>query len=491
MNNPNERDGRRVWAAALGLVLVFPIVGFLVGVGVPVKYQGDLVAAVEQDIGRPLTDVERQDVTIDAYCADPSSIGDEACGDLAFAALLRVISFASLIFGVLLLGLIVFTSRRASHDREALVRLFKPSLYLTLTGIIALVIADGLIALGVVYLGLGVFAGRVYPILILAIAAGVLFGVVAVIRAMLLTKRRARTYVVGVNVNAIEEPALHEFVGSIADELHSERPQNIVVGLDPQYFVTEADVAGTNGHWEGTTLYVSLTLNHILTVGELRTVIGHELGHFRGDDTRFSQQFYPIYRGVGEALAGLAVAGGSGARALALLPALWLLELFVEGFAIPERAISRQRELAADQAGIEAGSAEELGSSLVKITAFSPLWDQVVDALGGGSGGAPKPANAGDRFVELVRAAAGPAALEGIDDRPIAHPTDSHPPLADRLAAAGLSEGDVATTALDVEPRESAESLIIGTRDYELSLTAWVEARIPPVPEPAPAPAAT
>jgi len=45
------------------------------------------------------------------------------------------------------------------------------------------------------------------------------------------------------------------------------------------------------------------------TVAEFTAIVGHELGHFRGEDTAMSQQFYPIYRGTTAAIEGLAASG--------------------------------------------------------------------------------------------------------------------------------------------------------------------------------------
>ena len=59
-----------------------------------------------------------------------------------------------------------------------------------------LVILDGILAIAGIYLGLGVFAGRIFPILILAVAFGVLAAVVGMIRAALRATRRATSRVV-------------------------------------------------------------------------------------------------------------------------------------------------------------------------------------------------------------------------------------------------------------------------------------------------------
>jgi Zn-dependent protease with chaperone function len=481
---PRDR-GTRAWLAALALVLAFPIVGMVIGIGVQTKYDGDLVTAVEQQVGRSLTPDERSAVTIDVYCSDPAASGDSVCSDVSIAAALRAVSLGTGVVGLLLLAVIAALSLRARRDREALVRLFVPGLYVTLAGVAILVVADGLIAIASLYLGIGVFLNRVYPVLMLAIGLGVLVAVVGVLRAMLTARRRAITHVVGRTVDAAAEPRLHESIHGIVHELGIEGPEHLVVGLDPGFFVTEADVVATDGVRRGRTLYLSLPMSRLMTPGELRAVVGHEMGHFLGSDTQYSRRFYPVYRGATGAIAALATAGGnSGARAIALIPALLLLDLFLDGFAVAERGISRERELAADRVGSELSSPRDIATALVKVTAFGPLFDEAVSGFAAGSTRVPSPAGTaipdtiGDRFVDLARAASTPAVLEGLGDRSVEHPTDSHPPLATRLAALGLTLADVGPAALDLRPDPAADAIVTGRDGYEEELTAWVASRI-------------
>src|SRR5262249_41710129 len=170
--------------------------------------------------------------------------------------------------------------------------------------------------------------------------------------------RRASTSVLGKTVPEEAEPQLWKFVRAIATRLGASPPHNIVMGLEPNFYVTSADVVvypGANKQ-PNETLYLSLPLMRLLSYDELTAVIGHELGHFRGEDTDFSLKFYPIYAGTGQPLAALESQSVNGARALALLPACAILSFFMEQFAHAERAIGRHRELEADQAGASVSS---------------------------------------------------------------------------------------------------------------------------------------
>ena len=69
----------------------------------------------------------------------------------------------------------------------------------------------------------------------------------------------------------------------------------------------------------------------------------HEFGHFKGQDTKFSERFYPIYRGTAASLAALQAAAGEGSGSIPLLPALAVFSCFLECFSIAESRLSRER----------------------------------------------------------------------------------------------------------------------------------------------------
>ena len=166
-----------------------------------------------------------------------------------------------------------------------------------------------------------------------------------------------------------------------------------------------------------------------------------------------------------------------------LLPALLILGEFIDAFSTAERSVSRERELAADQAGVEAASATDIASSLVKISAFAPLWDRSADALvtaaraaapagqdGTGVGGAGLTDNLSLAYVADIRRSSNRHALDNLAES-LPHPTDSHPPLSDRLAAVGVSLESVAAAALLTDPQPAAVELIPDAETLERDLT--------------------
>jgi Zn-dependent protease with chaperone function len=201
-------------------------------------------------------------------------------------------------------------------------------------------------------------------------------------------------------------------------------------------------------------------LSRILRTEEFIGIIGHELGHFKGEDTKFSQQFFPIYRGTVNSIAALQHSGGQGSGVIALLPAIALFSYFLECFSVAESKISRDRELIADRAGVEVSSVHAMATALVKVHAFAGIWEQVQNGaaslLSQGKGWL----NASKTFAGAVVRAARPEALENVATTEMPHPTDSHPPLSVRLQALGLPLASLVQDALVVEPADAAINLV-------------------------------
>jgi Zn-dependent protease with chaperone function len=209
----------------------------------------------------------------------------------------------------------------------------------------------------------------------------------------------------------------------------------------------------------------------ILSCDELTAVIGHELGHFRGEDTKFSLRFYPIYAGTGQALAALESQSENGARALALLPAFAILSFFMEQFAQAERAIGRHRELEADKAGVSVSSGRALATSLLKIGAFSPLWGSIRAAMVKALSQGKAYTNVSALYAEVAASSGKPELLDEVAVTPTAHPTDTHPPTKMRIQALGLSVAELRDEALAIDAEASSASLLTNPTEIEEELT--------------------
>jgi Zn-dependent protease with chaperone function len=238
-----------------------------------------------------------------------------------------------------------------------------------------------------------------------------------------------------------------------------------VIGLEPGFFVTEVDVSCIGGELKGRTMFVSLPMSRVFSLDEWSAVIGHELGHFIGLDTRFSKSFYPLYRGTEKALMQLADFSEEGQSALVsfpVLPGLAALGHFYRSFAEVENTISRERELAADAVAAETSGRDAIASALVKIHACAPVWDSYVRRLQGFlKMGRECVTRQAITLVDRVATADISKLIKDLPKTRTAHPTDSHPPLGVRLDALGVNLTDVAETARVIKPADSAALLFI------------------------------
>jgi hypothetical protein len=244
--------------------------------------------------------------------------------------------------------------------------------------------------------------------------------------------------VMGRPVTREEAPGLWRLMDDLAGRLGALRPESVVVGLTGGFFVSSGPKVLEPGGvpLAGRTLYLPLPFLALLRPDEVATIIAHELAHFSGGDTEYSLRFLPIYAGVGRSLDAVAMAGAGGDGSVSPLtrPALRLGVFVLDQFHHAVRHWSRLREFAADAAGAQATSADAAARALLRTAAADPRVDETLGAAYRDPGAAPP---------DLVAASLQHAAARGLDDpsghleEAQPHPTDTHPPTRQRLAALG------------------------------------------------------
>lgn len=235
-------------------------------------------------------------------------------------------------------------------------------------------------------------------------------------------------------------------------------PDNILVGLGVDCYVTEANVTCLKEKLKGRTLFLSLPLMRRLGKSELLAIVGHELGHFRGADTFYSQKFYPIYRGAYEGLE--ALAPNEGASNFVLLPVYALFAHFMDEFSKIQIKISRSRELVADKAGSELSTPEIMASALTKICAFSEFWSTVENKMIQMVKQNQQLRNCSQAYAEFIDTMSEGELLTHLHSEPkISHPTDTHPPFHLRLKELGFDLEDC--TRLLNHPMGEAASMLL------------------------------
>ncbi|MDQ1077877.1 M48 family metallopeptidase [Pseudoroseomonas cervicalis] len=230
-------------------------------------------------------------------------------------------------------------------------------------------------------------------------------------------------------------PGLWRDLRGLAGRAGAAVPDQLVLGLTDGFFVTSGEILllPEQRRLRGRTLHVPLPLLASLDREEALAIIGHELGHFCGEDTEYSRRFVPIYAGVARSLEAVAQ-HQSGSFGLLTRPALMLGEFVMRQFDHAVHHWSRQREFAADGVGAWLSTPQAAASALLRSGALAaPLNQGLARAVEAGPAAAPDLLAATLQHAE----AAGPGdPLEHLEERQ-PHPTDTHPPTSQRLAALG------------------------------------------------------
>jgi Zn-dependent protease with chaperone function len=354
---------------------------------------------------------------------------------MALAAVFPVLSFlalaGALVFVVIDVGLLFGVVWAHAPANQALLSWSSPSVTTAVIGVIALVTLAGLL------------------------------------RAVLSMFRIPPLNVLGMRAANPDHGRLLALVEDVARKVDARAPDNVVLGLDLNFFATHAPMRLMDGaRMKGkATLYLALPALRVLSDGELRAVIGHELGHFSGNDTRYTMWFAPAMRGLHIAIFSVRqplitmrhAEGEKRGEPSFILPNLLglgaaeRLDYLSFLFGRNQAAVSRVREYAADQKGAEASSPLDLASALVKMYILAHVW-HFQERLNVGrllKGRVMR--NLSLSFADRVRhdvetmGAAELAQDALLSD--IAHPTDQHPRTQDRIRALNIAQRDVASKA--------------------------------------------
>lgn len=459
---------------ALIVTMTIPVTGYIMSEYITAEINADL--AVE---GFPPFEV---------VCAMPE-VGENLmlrliCLDLATLPLLHKTSAAAAVFGGGFLGLLLLLSLIIGKNRKLLATVFPVIVQASLYFVILSILLQGAVLTLGSYIGQGYFLEKTRLYLVIGVAIGAVAAAYKLFDGIFDYGGKLRTNVAGIPVSETKAPGLHDFVKAIAARLGAQIPDNIVVGLEPNFFVTSAEVVtpASRKPLTGATLYVSAPLARLMTVPEFAAVIGHELGHFRGEDTVFSLEFAPVYAGLAEALADTKFDKGEKIHhGIAKVPARAILHFVMDVFAVNERAISRQRELVADQAGAEASSAKALVTALTKTTLYADLWDilqkENINRLNRGK--ATRNLSSvleGKARYDVNRKELAKVIAE-VAKRSIPHPTDRHPPIGARMKSLGIDAASIADTDMQI-PENSAVLLFRNAVALEENLSVMEHKRM-------------
>ncbi len=409
-------------------------------------------------------------------CVNPEYSGENFCVDDSRILLARQVLVWSAMAGFILFVFISFIGLVGCLGRDSLVLAFSVGIYVSLIAGALLLLASGLALTYTVYIAEVVYAESFHPQIVLVVGLVTLGGAFALIRPAFQMTQKAHNFIIGKRLTPEEYPTLWSFVRNAANRLGALLPDSLIVGVGTEFYVTESNVTCLEEKLKGRALFLSLPILRRLSTSELQAIVGHELGHFRGSDTLYSQRFYPIYKSAHQGLESLRLEDGT--PNYLLLPVYALFAYFMDEFSRIESSIGRKRELMADKAAAELTSDAVAASALAKIYAYSTCWTTIQNRIFHLVKQGNQLTNCSLAFSEHIDTLSRDQLLQIMhEEQRIPHPTDTHPPLEVRLNQLGVKMSDCLKL---LEPTgEPAASLLDGHLEaLELELNGLEHGRV-------------
>ena len=372
------------------------------------------------------------------------------CDDAAPILLMQSGAAYSLVGAFILLGSFSFFAAIAGKSRERTIKIFSPLVSGTLIAVAVLVLLQGAVLTYTMYLAVNQIVEAALIVFVLTIGLPALGGGLSMIISALSIANIPPHSVIGKKLEPSKHPRLFALIDEVSRKLGSAKPDHVVVGLEPNFYVLShaVQLIGAKSTLKGRTLFISLPLARILRFEEMQAIIGHELGHFRGKDTEYSLKFMPVYSQLSDAVDEITLEGNEDARTLGSLlvslPALGVISYMLEVFHTNVSAIDRVRELEADKAASEVADPKFLASSLLKLGLYQGSWLELEERVMRRMSEKGKLArNLSLAFSSIVKYDVNEETvselLDTIDQHTVAHPIDSHPPTSVRIEQMGLS----------------------------------------------------
>ena len=453
---------------SLIILLIIPTFGYGVGAWVLSSYNKDIAS---NGIALTASDLCTTEIVDQVPSLAP------LCKEVKLILWMQNGSIISGVVAIVLLLSFVSAAIFAGKNRKRIALIFPPLVFISLLILSILVLAQGAILTYGAYLAESTAINRVHFVLIGLIGFGAFAGCIYLIRASYDLASERNLPIMGTPLAPETHPEIFSFVRALAEKLGARTPDHIVVGLEPNFYVTSSNVQilGEGKKLSGETLFLSLPLSRILSKEELSAVIGHELGHFRGQDTYYSQRFSPVYAGLTSAISSMDVdEEKGGAATIARLPALVMLSFMMDVFHKNISTISRDREFEADRAATEVAPAQALGTSLLKISLYANLWNDLQKSIIQRMQKRKFTRNMSQLFSSRIQfdinKEALPEIVQKMSQETISHPTDSHPPTATRLKALSIELNQVDQNLL-ILPDAGSIDLISNYLELEEKLT--------------------
>ena len=291
---------------------------------------------------------------------------------------------------------------------------------------------------------------------------------------------------IGVTLNEKDHSKIFSIVLDLSKKIDAKMPKNIVLGLSTDFFAISDDLKIFNGVQQrllqNETLYISLPFLRVFTIKELEGVIGHELGHFQGNDTIYANKFDPIFRRLNEHFLELDIEFEKQKKENKSDPLLIKIAIFpfiflFNEFSRKHEKIQKEQELKADKYGANASESSKVFiNALSKIYIYNLVWNDTKEKFNiiAQDNKKNKIKNLSLEFVQdarqLLEKDKLKMYLENLQFFEQVHPSDTHPPLKDRMKNLDVEMKEISNKSL-ANFLPSAASLIPNIDIIEENLT--------------------
>lgn len=382
------------------------------------------------------------DMDIQSVCND-FEIFDAAAAVSAFTLMI------SALFCLLILRLSRSSIAEGEYNGALILRNYRLGWMGSLIVVFISLICQGALSVALAFYATVLPTNNYYPKLVGALAICAVWGLFVTIRTLFKKIPLEFKEVAAQSVSAEEAPHLWDFVKTIAAKVGTAAPHEIVLGMQPMFYVTELSVIHSAGRSEGRVLYLSLPLMKMLNSDQLASIIGHEMGHFKGEDTLLTRQLYPLKQKTFLTAMSVEQAGLVG------LPAIHMLNLFFSSFEPILMKVSRDREFLADKVGAAISSEKDSGHALIRAIYYGHVWGLAYQQ-------SLQEGKAIDGYYEKVKSelSGKEEFWKSLSTEAQAHPLDTHPQLKARLEKLGVQ------TSLEFI-KEVAEAMTVGDSSYQ------------------------
>lgn len=468
-------DHAKLVRGALWRTLLLPVLLLIFFVAAPSWYASTVHSSLRDEINasQEIPDSEKAEriaffdkLDLQGVCSNPSPElqrlhdGFEEDGICAtfqwlwWAELCSIILVALLAISMLSMLSLNLDARKSV---DTLVRNYRLSWKIAmLTAVIKLVLLIPLLAYGCFEFTV-LLSNQYFPKLLLVIIIGGVVALWAAVNVLLKKVPLEFAEPMSREITPEEAPQLWESIRHAAAVVQASPPDRVIVGMQISFYVTELAVKTDTSMVTGRTLFLSYPLLKQLSPEEVLSIIGHELGHFKSNDTRMTREFYPLRLKVNETIMALARAGWVG------WPSWGLLAFFNLTFEKTIQRLSRLRELMADQVGASLTSPEIVGRALVKFSVLNETFQRILKN--------PVEGRIQNPMEIRWHAFIGEKILPDdpfwthLGEKKLPHPLDTHPPLQDRLTALGDTVHLADARDISLEGAESAYDVWFAGRD--------------------------